>query len=66
MRRLVIGIVLVIGSVIVAATLGCSGGLGEGEVEKIVDGRVAAIQVDYRAEIRRGDEASVQAGVESV
>ena len=37
MRRLVSGIVLVVGSIIVVASLGCGGGLSESEVEKTVD-----------------------------
>ena len=56
MRRLVSGIVL---AVIVVASLGC-GGVSETEVKKIVDEAVVAAQADYRAEIKRGDDANYE------
>ena len=55
MLRLVSGMVLV---AVVVATLGCGGGLSEAEVREIVAETTAAIQTDYRTEIKRGDDTS--------
>ena len=39
----------------------CGGGVSETEVKKIVDEAVVTVQVDYRAEIKRGDNANIEA-----
>ena len=57
MCRLVRGVVL---AVIVVASLGCGGGLSEKEVREIVVESSVAIQADYRAEIKRGDDANYE------
>ena len=54
MRRLVSGIVLVAGAVIVAVSLGCGGGLSESEVKTIVDRAVAESKQDIASEVERG------------
>ena len=51
MRRLESGIVL---AIIVAASLGCGGGLSESEVEKIVDRAVAEANEDIAREVESG------------
>ena len=53
MYRLVGGIVL---AVVVAASLGCGGGLSEAEVREIVAESARATQADFRTEIKRGDD----------
>ena len=55
MFRLASGMVLV---AVVVATLGCGGGLSEAEVREIVAETTTAIQVDYRTEIKRGDDTT--------
>ena len=47
--------------VLLTASLGCGGGLSEREVKQIADQTVAGIQADYRAEIKHGDEANIEA-----
>ena len=45
---------------LIAVLAGCGGGLSEKEVREIVVESSAAIQADYRAEIKRGDDANYE------